>query len=53
VRNAGKPYPGRHEPLVSVRLFNRAQTVLDAKRIAGERDGVRSHYLNGSVYHGA
>jgi site-specific DNA recombinase len=52
VRNAGKPYKGRHEPLVSVSVFERVQHVLDAKRRSGERDRVHPHYLKGSLYCG-
>ncbi|HXZ71574.1 MAG TPA: recombinase family protein, partial [Streptosporangiaceae bacterium] len=38
VRNAGKPYKGRHEPLVPVSVFEKVQEVLAAKRQSGERD---------------
>jgi site-specific DNA recombinase len=50
VRNNGKPYKGRHEPLVSVSVFERVQEILTEKRISGERDRVHSHYLKGSLY---
>ncbi len=45
-------FDGRHEPLIDPETFERVQTLLDEKRIAGERPRVRQHYLRGSVYCG-
>jgi site-specific DNA recombinase len=45
-------FEGRHEPLIDPDTFARVQTLLDEKRIAGERPRVRQHYLRGSVYCG-
>jgi site-specific DNA recombinase len=44
-----KQYPGRHEPLISQELFDRAQAVLQAHRLAGERDRKHQHYLKGTI----
>ncbi len=52
VRYRGRSYPGRHEPLVSLPLFQRVQEQLDAKRLAGERDRTHHHYLKGTLYCG-
>ena len=52
VRYAGQSYPGRHEPLIPLPLFQQVQRVLEAKRLAGERDRVHHHYLKGSLYCG-
>jgi site-specific DNA recombinase len=49
VRYAGQSYPGRHKELVPLPLFQRVQEMLEAKRIAGERDRVHHHYLKGSL----
>jgi site-specific DNA recombinase len=46
-------YDGRHEPLIDPDTFQKVQTLLDAKRRAGERPRIRQHYLRGSVYCGA
>ena len=45
-------FDGRHEPLIDPATFDRVQTLLDEKRVAGERPRVRQHYLRGSVYCG-
>ena len=50
VRYRGKVYPGRHEPLVPVLLFERVQTKLDSKRQSGERQRIHHHYLKGTLY---
>lgn len=50
VRYGGKSYPGRHEPLISLDLFQRVQVTLDARFLAAERDRVHTHYLKGSLY---
>jgi site-specific DNA recombinase len=45
-------FDGRHEPLIDQDTFDRVQTLLDEKRVAGERPRVRQHYLRGSVFCG-
>ncbi len=45
-------FEGRHEPLIDQATFDQVQTLLDEKRVAGERPRVRQHYLRGSVYCG-
>jgi site-specific DNA recombinase len=45
-------FDGRHEPLIDPETFERVQTMLDEKRVAGERPRVRQHYLRGSVHCG-
>jgi site-specific DNA recombinase len=45
-------FDGRHEPLIDPETFERVQTLLDEKRVAGERPRVRQHYLRGSVFCG-
>lgn len=52
VRYRGRSYPGRHDPLVSLPLFQCVQEQLDAKRLAGERDRTHHHYLKGTLYCG-
>ena len=48
----GVYYPGKHEPLISHRLYERVQLTLDAHNQAGERQYRHNHYLKGSVYCG-
>jgi site-specific DNA recombinase len=43
-------YDGRHEPLIDQDTFDRVQSLLDEKRVAGERPKTATHYLRGSVY---
>jgi site-specific DNA recombinase len=45
-------FDGRHDALIDPETFERVQTLLDEKRVAGERPRVRQHYLRGSVYCG-
>ena len=45
----GKHYPGRHEPLINHELYDRAQVVLQAHRLAGERDRKHQNYLKGTI----
>jgi hypothetical protein len=45
-------FEGRHEPLIDPDTFAKVQTLLDEKRVAGERPRVRQHYLRGTVYCG-
>jgi site-specific DNA recombinase len=41
---------GRHEALIDRETFDRVQTLLDEKQLAGERPQTRQHYLRGSVF---
>jgi site-specific DNA recombinase len=43
----GKWYKGRHEPLVSVELFDQVQRIIDAHSGAGVRQRKYNHYLKG------
>ncbi len=43
-------YEGRHEALVDQNTFDAVQTLLDEKRVSGERPQKRQHYLRGSVF---
>ncbi len=45
-------FEGRHEALIDQDTFDRVQTRLDEKRVAGERPQVQRHYLRGSVFCG-
>ena len=46
----GKTYVGRHPKLVSVSTYERVQTLLDSRRLSGERQRVNRHYLKGTLY---
>jgi site-specific DNA recombinase len=48
----GITYPGKHEPLVSADLFQRAQAVADAHGRSGEKQRKHHHYLKGTVFCG-
>ncbi len=50
VRYDGEEYQGRHEPLISQELFDRAQRVLYAERRAGTRHRTHQHYLKGLIW---
>jgi site-specific DNA recombinase len=52
VHYRGHSYPGRHEPLIPLPLFQRVQEQLEAKRLAGERERIHHHYLKGTLYCG-
>ena len=52
VTYAGVSYPGKHEPLISVELFERVQDALASHNHAGERQYRHNHYLKGSIYCG-
>ncbi len=52
VRYRGSSYPGRHEPIVPLPLYERVQELLEAKNLAGERDRIHHHYLKGTLYCG-
>lgn len=43
-------FKGRHEALIDQETFDKVQTLLDEKRVAGERPRKRQHYLRGSVF---
>jgi site-specific DNA recombinase len=45
-------FDGRHDALIDPETFAKVQTLLDEKRVAGERPRIRQHYLRGSVYCG-
>ena len=47
----GIEYPGNHEPLVSMELWDTVQNIL-ASRLNGERNFKHPHYLKSSVYCG-
>jgi site-specific DNA recombinase len=48
----GQEYPGRHQPIVDPRLFNRVQGALKSRASTGERRRVHHHYLKGTVFCG-
>lgn len=49
----GQEFPGRHQPLVDLNLFNRVQTVMDARAASmGSRKRVHQHYLRGVLWCG-
>jgi site-specific DNA recombinase len=50
VKYRGKFYPGRHDAIISEKLFEQVQAVLAAHKLAGERDRKHHHYLKGSLY---
>jgi site-specific DNA recombinase len=43
-------FDGRHDALIDQDTFDRVQSLLDEKRVAGERPKTATHYLRGSVY---
>jgi site-specific DNA recombinase len=45
-------FQGRHDALIDQDTFDTVQTLLDEKRVAGERPQLRQHYLRGSVFCG-
>jgi len=49
---AGKPYQGRHEPLVTPAVFERCQEILEARRKNGARAWKHHHYLAGTLFCG-
>jgi site-specific DNA recombinase len=46
----GIEYPGRHEPLIDLELFDKVQKVLYTERNAGTRERVHDHYLKGTIW---
>ncbi|GLZ40937.1 hypothetical protein Acsp05_45610 [Actinokineospora sp. NBRC 105648] len=48
----GLEYPGRHEPLISVELFERVQRIMNAHSGSGTRQREHKHYLKGLVWCG-
>lgn len=48
----GEEYQGRHEPLIDPDLFDRVQSILESRSVAGERRRVHHHYLKGSLFCG-
>jgi site-specific DNA recombinase len=45
-------FEGRHEALIDRETFDQVQSLLDEKRVAGERPQVQRHYLRGSIFCG-
>ena len=52
VRYRGVEYPGRHQPLVSAKTWQRVQELLDQKGTSGEKQRIHHHYLKGTVFCG-
>lgn len=48
----GEEFQGRHEPLIDSGLFDRVQTIIKTRSMAGERRRVHHHYLKGSLFCG-
>ncbi|APZ35630.1 resolvase [Microbacterium aurum] len=48
----GETYDGRHEPLIDPELFEKVQTLLDARNKSGERRIKNDHYLKGTIWCG-
>lgn len=48
----GVTYPGRHEPLVSSKLWHQVQSMLAARKTAGTATQSHGHYLKGTVFCG-
>jgi site-specific DNA recombinase len=46
----GMEYQGRHQPLVSLELFERVQKVLDSHQGSGVRQRTHHHYLKGALW---
>ncbi|MGH3809361.1 MAG: recombinase family protein [Pseudonocardiaceae bacterium] len=46
----GMEYKGRHEPLITEELFDRAQQVLDSHSGTGIRQRSHPHYLKGTIW---
>jgi site-specific DNA recombinase len=53
VRFNGVESQGRHEPLVSVDLWEHVQALLDSQGYAGEKRRDHHHYLKGTVFCGS
>lgn len=52
VRYKGAEYPGTHEPLLDVEVWERVQRLLDTRKLASERRRTHDHYLKGSLFCG-
>ncbi len=48
----GETFPGRHESLIPLPLWERVQEVLDVRSQRGSRDRVHQHYLKGLLFCG-
>jgi DNA invertase Pin-like site-specific DNA recombinase len=46
----GKEYPGRHEPLITQKQYDKAQAIIDQDRRYGKRERVHDHYLKTVVW---
>jgi site-specific DNA recombinase len=52
VRYKGEIFPGRHEPLISMALFDRVQAVMDERSERGTRQRRHHHFLKGMLWCG-
>jgi len=52
IEHDSEEYPGRHEPLISVELFDRVQRVLVLHGGGGTRQRIHQHYLKGLLWCG-
>jgi len=50
VTHKGIEYKGRHQPIISERLFDTAQRVLDSRQGSGVRERSHHHYLKGWLW---
>jgi site-specific DNA recombinase len=50
VEYCGRRVTGRHKPLIDRETFDRVQTILTARSIAGDRPSKHEHYLRGTLY---
>ncbi|WP_373278313.1 hypothetical protein [Gordonia terrae] len=50
ITHAGTERTGQHQPLVSQRLFNQAQAVIERRQASGQRRRKLDHYLKGILY---
>jgi site-specific DNA recombinase len=48
----GVRYDGKHPPLISQRIFDEVQRILEVQNYAGEKKRKHHHYLKGSVWCG-
>ncbi|GEM_PF-3809336 len=46
----GQAIPGRHEPIVSIELFDRVQEVMNSRSGSTQKDRAHSHYLRGMLH---
>jgi site-specific DNA recombinase len=48
----GQSYPGNHEPLITVKTWDRVQELLETRGRSGEKVRQHHHYLKGTVWCG-